>query len=65
MSFECLGEGELSPFYQAAIEATDEAIINSLVASDTMVGRDGNVAPGFPLARVQDILRRHGRLVEQ
>jgi len=55
-------EGELSPFYQAAIEATDEAIINSMVASETMVGRDGNTAPGLPLARVQEILAYHRRL---
>lgn len=57
-----LGEGEISRFYEAAIQATDEAIINCMVANETMVGRDNRVAPGFPLAEVQDILRRHNRL---
>ncbi len=59
-----LGEGEISRVYEAAIQATDEAIINCLVANETMVGRDNRVAPGFPLAEVQEILRQHNRLVE-
>lgn len=59
-----LGEGEISCVYEAAIQATDEAIINCLVANETMVGRDDRVAPGFPLAQVQDILRQHNRLAD-
>ena len=59
-----LGEGEISRVYEAAIQATDEAIINCMVANETMVGRDDRVAPGFPLARVQEILRQHNRLEE-
>ncbi len=61
-TLESVTEGELSPFFQAAIEATDEAIINSLVASESMTGRDGNCAPGLPLDQVQAILKHHDRL---
>jgi D-aminopeptidase len=32
----------ISPFYDAVIEATEEAILNSMLASQTMTGRDGN-----------------------
>ncbi|MBT4522135.1 MAG: P1 family peptidase [Halieaceae bacterium] len=61
----CIGEGELSPFYEVAIQAMDEAIINSMVANETMVGRDNRVVPGLPLEQVKDILRQHNRLIEQ
>jgi L-aminopeptidase/D-esterase-like protein len=58
-----LGEEAMSRFYEATIQAVDEAIMNSIFANETMVGRDGHVCPGLPIPRVQDILRRHGRLV--
>ena len=57
-----LGEAAMSRFYEATIEAMDEAILNSIFANATMIGRDGHRAPGLPVARVQEILRRHGRL---
>ena len=59
-----LGEAAMSAIYEAAIQAVDEAILNSLFANETMVGRDGHVCPALPVGRVQAILRRHGRLLE-
>jgi L-aminopeptidase/D-esterase-like protein len=59
-----LGEGNLSVFYEAAIEVMDEAIMNALFAGETMVGRDGNTAPGLPVDEVREILGRHGRLID-
>jgi L-aminopeptidase/D-esterase-like protein len=61
---EFFGEGDLSLVYEAAIQAMDEAIINCLVANESMEGRDGRVIPGFPLEAVQEILRQHNRLEE-
>jgi L-aminopeptidase/D-esterase-like protein len=62
MQLECIGEGEVSPIYEAAIQAIDEAIINCMVANETMIGRDGRVAPALPLESVQSLLRQHQRL---
>jgi len=59
-----LGEGEISRVYEATIQAVDEAIINCMVANETMVGRDNRVVPGLPVARVQEILREHKRLLD-
>jgi D-aminopeptidase len=59
-----LGEEAMSRFYEATIQAVDEAIMNSIFANRTMTGRDGRTVPGLPVARVQAILRRHGRLIE-
>lgn len=59
-----LGEQAMSRFYEATIQAVDEAIMNSIFANETMVGRDGYVCPALPISQVQEILRRHGRLIE-
>lgn len=52
----------LSTLFQAVIEATEEAVLNSLFAATTVVGRDGHVLHGVPVDRVIDVLERHGRL---
>lgn len=49
------------PLFQAAAEATEEAIINALFAAETMTGRDGHVREALPIQEVLEILRRHGR----
>ncbi|MEW5899956.1 MAG: P1 family peptidase [Acidobacteriota bacterium] len=49
----------LTPFYQAAVEATQEAILNALTMAQTTVGRDGNTAYGIPLDQVQKILQKY------
>jgi D-aminopeptidase len=35
---------ELNPLFEAAVDATEEAILNALLAAETMTGRDGNTA---------------------
>jgi L-aminopeptidase/D-esterase-like protein len=54
----------MGPLLRATIQATEEAVINALVAAETMTGRDGHTAHAIPHDRLRDILRRHGRLIE-
>jgi D-aminopeptidase len=54
--------GLLSEVFAATVEATDEAVVNSLFAAETTVGRDGNTLFALPLDRVLPILDRAGRL---
>ena len=54
----------LDYLYEAVIQATEEAIINALVAADTMVGANDLRIEGLDHDRVRDILRDHNRLVE-
>jgi D-aminopeptidase len=42
VSLQMVSDTEITPFYETVIEATEEAILNSMLASETMVGRDGN-----------------------
>lgn len=48
----------LNPLYEAAIEATEEAILNSLCMAREMDGVNGNYAPALPLDEVKDIIER-------
>jgi D-aminopeptidase len=57
-----LADDDLSPLFLAAVEATEEAIVNSLFAATTVRGFGGRVAEALPIERVLEILRRHGAL---
>ncbi len=48
----------LGSHYEAVIEATEEAIINSLCMAGDMAGQGGNFAPGLPLDRLVDVMKR-------
>jgi L-aminopeptidase/D-esterase-like protein len=52
----------LTAFFQATVEATEEAIVNALVAADTMTGIDGRRAIALPHDRLIEVLRRYNRL---
>jgi D-aminopeptidase len=43
---------DLDPYFAAAVEATEEAVITSLLAATTVVGRDGNTSRGLPFDEV-------------
>ncbi|MDW8326328.1 MAG: P1 family peptidase [Anaerolineales bacterium] len=51
----------INALFQAALEATEEAILNSLFAAETMTGRDGHTLPALPLEETVRVLRKHGR----
>ncbi len=59
-----LPDQALTPLFEATIQATDEAIVNSFVGTSAMTGRDGVTLPGIPIDKVQALLRRHGRLLD-
>jgi D-aminopeptidase len=46
--------------FEAALEATEEAILNSLFAAETMVGRDGHTRYALPIPETVALLRRWG-----
>lgn len=53
---------DMDPLFEATAQATEEAIINALVAGKTMTGVDGNTVYALPHERVQQILRKYNRL---
>ncbi|HWF89066.1 MAG TPA: P1 family peptidase, partial [Pyrinomonadaceae bacterium] len=58
-SVKTLGNDDVSPLFLAVIEATEEAIYNSLFRATTTTGR-GKTVEALPLDRTLEILRKHG-----
>ena len=58
-----LTDGYIDPLFAAAAEATEEAAIDSMVAADSVEGRDGHVIHALPLGRVVELLQAAGRPV--
>jgi L-aminopeptidase/D-esterase-like protein len=52
----------VSPLLRATIQATEEAIVNALLAADTMTGANGVRVYGLPAERVLAAMRKYGRL---
>lgn len=55
----------LSPLFLACIEATEEAIYNSLFAAESMRGHNGNFVEALPLEKVKSILKKYGQIKKQ
>ena len=55
--------GSMDPFYEAVVQATEEAVLNSLVANEEMVGFMGHRSPALPRERLVEILRSKNVLV--
>ncbi len=55
---------QMNPLFNATVNATEEAIVNALVAAETMTGADGNTVYAIPHDRLRAVLKKHRRLVE-
>ena len=61
LGVDMVPNASITPLFWGAIEATEEAILNALVAADTMVGRDGITAHALPHDRLLEIMTRYRR----
>ena len=64
-NIKAINDSWITPFYQATVEATQEAIINALTSARTTVGRDNNTAYGIPLDQVKQIMKKYLRIGEE
>lgn len=62
MEIEMLPNDAMSPLFLATAQATEEAIVNALVAAKTMVGINGNTVHAMPQERLIEILREYRRI---
>lgn len=62
VALEMVVDDHINPLLEAVAEATEEAIVNALVAADTMTGRDGITAHALDHDRLREVMRAHGRL---
>lgn len=54
----------MTPLFLAAVEATEEAILNSIFMAETMEGHDGNKMEELPLEDVLKIMKKYNRLAD-
>lgn len=59
---EMLSNEEITPLFSATAHATEEAILNSMLAAETMTGADGFRAHALPHDRLVEVMRRHHRV---
>ena len=52
----------INPLFRATVEATEEAIVNAMVAAETMKGIGGNTVHALPHERLREVLRKYNRL---
>ncbi len=52
----------INPLFDATVQAVEEAIINAMVAAETMEGINGNKAYALPHKLVVDLLKKYGRI---
>ena len=57
-----LRNNAMSPMFMAVIEATEEAILNSLFSAESMKGRNGHVVNELPKEKTIEILKKYNRL---
>jgi D-aminopeptidase len=59
-----LPNDSLDPIFLATVQATEEAVINAMIAADTMKGIDGHTAIALPHDRLREVLKKYNRLVK-
>jgi D-aminopeptidase len=59
---EAVATSDIDPLFVATIEATEEAIIDSMIANQTMIGRDGNRSVALPHDRLIDVMKKYGKM---
>jgi L-aminopeptidase/D-esterase-like protein len=60
---QMLSDAAIDPVYEAAVQATEEAMINAMLAGRTMTGANWYRVPALPHDGLREVLRRHGRLL--
>ena len=62
LSIDIIPDRYLNPLFRAVVEATEEAVLNSIFMAKTMDGRDNHIVNSIPINEVIDILKQHGVL---
>ncbi len=57
-----LPNDRINPVFFATVQATEEAIINAMIAAETMTGVDGNTVYAIPHDRLKEVMRKYNRL---
>ncbi len=59
-----LPNDRMDALFEATVQATEEAVVNAMVAARTMTGPDGHTVEALPHDRLREVLKKYNRLVE-
>ncbi len=60
-TLRALSNDKVDPLFAASVYATEEAILNAMIAAETMTGRDGITVKALPHDRLRELLKKYGR----
>ena len=59
---EMVANDDMNPIFSATVQATEESVVNAMIAAETMTGADGHTAIALPHDRLREVLRKYNRL---
>jgi L-aminopeptidase/D-esterase-like protein len=59
-----LPNGELDRVFLATVQATEEAVINAMIAAEDMKGANNHFVPALPHDKLREVLKKYNRLVK-
>jgi len=63
-SITMLGNEDLNPLFLATVQATEEAIVNAMIAAETMTGINNHTVYALPHDRLREVLKKYNRLTK-
>jgi len=63
-SLSMLSNRSLNPLFVATVQATEESVVNAMVAAETMTGINNRTVIGLPHDRLREVLKKYNRLVK-
>ncbi|MBI3403994.1 MAG: P1 family peptidase, partial [Acidobacteria bacterium] len=64
VNLKMLANESMNSVMEATVQATEEAIINAMVAADTMTGANDHKVIGLPHDKLREVLKKYNRLKE-
>lgn len=63
-NLQMVNNGQINPVFLATVQATEEAIINAMVAAENMTGVNGNTVYAIPHDRLRRVMQKYNRLTK-
>jgi L-aminopeptidase/D-esterase-like protein len=61
---QMLPNAQIDALFEATVQATEEAVVNALVAAKTMTGADGHEVEALPHDKLREVLKKYNRLAD-
>ncbi len=65
VTVQMLPNDRMDALFEATVQATEEAVVNALVAAKTMTGADGHTVEALPHDRLREVLKKYNRLAKK